>query len=212
MPSFINLTGQKFGRLEVLERDENDKQNKPLWLCRCDCKNEVIVSGAHLKSGNTQSCGCLQREKATKHGHRKNGKQTGFYTIWINMIQRCTNPKHKSYKYYGGRGITVCDEWLIFSNFERDMGSNWKPGLTIERKDKNGNYCEENCKWATMKEQTRNKRNNCYVTYKEKRWLFVELCEEHNMPYGVVYHRYYNYGWTLEASLTTPVGQRRKKS
>lgn len=214
MPKLIDLTGQRFGRLEVIKRVGNDKWGDSRWLCQCDCKNKVIVLGYNLKKGNTKSCGCLYNEgNNIKHGHKKNGKGTGIYRSWDGMIQRCTNPNTKGYHNYGGRGITVCDRWLhSFANFLKDMIKGWKPGFTIERKDKNGNYCKDNCKWATRKQQARNRRDNLCIPYNGKIRLFVELCEEYNMPRNLVYDRFYRYGWTLEDALTTPVGQRRKKS
>ncbi len=211
MSKVIDLIEQQFGRLIVLQRADNSKRGQSRWLCRCDCGKKIIIQGGNLKNGHTKSCGCLRKEIMTKHGHIKRGIKDGFYQSWQNMKDRCTNPNHKYYKDYGGRGITVCGEWLhSFSNFKRD-NLDWKPGLTIERKDKNGNYCPENCKWATRKEQGRNKRNNRYETYKGKRWLFIELCKEHNISYHIVYNRYYGLGWTLEDALTIPIGQRRKK-
>lgn len=212
MPKFIDLTGREFGRLEVLERAENDKRGNSRWLCRCDCKNELIVRSDHLKSGGIKSCGCLNREITTKHGHAKNNKKTGFYQSWQDMIQRCINPNYVGYKYYGGNGITVCDEWLTFENFERDMWLDWKPGLTLEREKNWIGYNKKNCRWATRKEQSRNKRDTLYVPYEGKQRLFVELCEEYNMPYYIVYNRYYRLDWTLEEALTTPVKKYKKRS
>ncbi len=210
MSKLIVLTKQKFGRLRVLKWTGKDKWGKSLWLCRCDCGKEKIILGRHLKSGDTQSCGCLQKEKVTKHGHNKRGKITRTYRSWQSMKDRCTNPNNENYKNYGGRRITVCKRWMKFENFLEDMGKSWKPGLTIEREDNDGNYCLENCRWATNAEQNKNKRNNRYETYAGKNRLFVELCREHNMPRKIVYNRFYNYGWTLKEALTTPIRGRRK--
>lgn len=213
-----DLTGQQFGRLTVIRRDGSNKWRISLWLCRCTCGNEKIVVAGNLNRGDTKSCGCLQKETRkingyrTVHGHSQKGKVTGEYISWCNMIQRCINPKHKYWKNYGGRGITVCDEWRCsFPNFDRDS-PNWKQGLTIERKDKDGNYCPDNCRWATRKEQARNKRNSLYVPYKMKQQLLIELCEEHNIPYKLVWDRIHRYGWSIEEALIIPTGQRRKES
>lgn len=213
----IDLTGQKFGRLVVIKRVENDKYGNHRWLCQCDCKHEVIVLGFNLKTGHTKSCGCLQKEKtierSTKHGHKKNGKPTREYKSWADMIQRCTNPNDQQWKDYGGRNIKVCKRWLGkdgFIHFIADMGR-CPLGCTLERRKNKKGYYLDNCKWATPKEQARNRRNNRYEMYKGKNRLFVELCEEYNMPYMVVYNRFYNYGWTLEEALTTLVGQRRTR-
>lgn len=216
MSKFINLIGQRFGRLTVIQWAGKDKWGHSKWLCRCDCnnKNEIIVSGNHLKSGHTKSCGCLHKEKAKinaiKHGHCKNRKATGFYESWHSMIQRCTNPNNKDYKDYGGRGITVCEEWMEFPNFERD-NLGWEPGLTIERDNNELGYFPGNCYWGNRTEQNRNKRSNLYVPYRGENRLLIELCEEYNMPYHVVWDRIYRYGWSPEKALTTPVRKKEKR-
>ncbi len=216
MRRFSDLTGQEFGRLFVLERAENNKWGNLRWLCQCNylAKKKIIVHGSDLKKGHTKSCGCLQKEKlierSTKHGCTKNKEKTREYISWTNMIQRCTNSNHPRWEDYGGRGITVCEEWMKFANFLEDMGE--RPnGKSIERVKNSLGYFKENCKWATPREQNRNSRHNCYVIYQGKRWLFVELCEKHNMPRKVVYGRYYHYGWTLKEALTILVGQYRNK-
>jgi hypothetical protein len=217
MSKFIDLTRQKFGRLEVLKRVENNKQNKPQWLCQCNCGNKSIVSGGNLKNGSVRSCGCLQKEKViinninkTIHSHCRNRKSTGFYNSWHQIIQRCTNPNNEAYHNYGGRGIIVCKRWLKFENFLKDMIKRWKPGLQIERRNNNKGYYKKNCKWATRKQQARNRRDNLYVSYNGENRLFVELYEEHNMPRKIVHNRFYNYGWTIRRALTTPVKKRSK--
>ena len=133
MSRFIDLTGERFGRLVVLKRVANNKHEQSMWACKCDCGKEKIILGYHLKSGDTKSCGCLAREqliqRSTKHGHHKNGKSSKIYAVWAEMIQRCTNPNHKAYHNYGGRGIKVCSRWKKFENFLKDMGIS-ENGLT----------------------------------------------------------------------------------
>ena len=143
-----DLTGQNFGRLIVIKRVENDKSGNHRWLCRCDCGKEKVIRGSDLKNGHTKSCGCLK----IKHGHTKNGKPDGIYKSWHDIIQRCTNPNCSNYKDYGGRGIMVCEEWLDFLNFEKDMIKGWKPGLTLERENNELGYDKENCEWITVQE------------------------------------------------------------
>ncbi len=213
MHKFIDLSEQRFGKLTVLKRAENSKNGLVRLLCRCDCGKEKIVQYGNLKNGHTQSCGCLNIEKiiqrSTKHGHY-NDKT---YQSWKSIIQRCTNQSYNYWKDYGGRGITVCKRWSGkngFIHFLEDMGERPR-GKSIDRKNNNKNYCKSNCRWATRSQQQRNKRNNCYVTYEGKRWLLVELCEEFNMPYRLVYNRYYNGDWTLEDALITPVKKRKKR-
>ena len=160
------LTGERFTRLTVLgEALEKDNRGNVRWICRCSCGNFLKANGNNLRSGHTQSCGCLRKEIAselkanTKHGlsHDKNGKITKLYAIWTTMKQRCHNSNTKQYKYYGARGIKVCDEWkndyMNFYNWA--MKNGYREGLTIDRIDVNGNYEPDNCEWVTKSENTR---------------------------------------------------------
>lgn len=155
----IDLTGQRFGRLTVLERAEN-KGAYVCWKCRCDCGIEKIIAGYCLKSGKTQSCGCLQIER-TAEAHTTHGKyHTRLHGIWTDMKARCNNPNRKAYKDYGGRGITVCEEWHnSFETFyEWAMANGYSDDLTIDRIDNDKGYSPDNCRWATMADQNKNKR------------------------------------------------------
>jgi hypothetical protein len=150
---FYDLTGQRFGRLEVLKFYGKAKTGHSLWLCDCDCGNEKIVAGQRLRNGSTQSCGCICRP----HG----SAGTPEYEIWKGMNQRCSNPKHISYSYYGGRGISVSRRWQGrngFQNFIADMGRRPTPQHSIDRRDNDGDYCAANCRWATKQEQVLNRR------------------------------------------------------
>ncbi|KKM98992.1 hypothetical protein LCGC14_1152420 [marine sediment metagenome] len=209
----IDLVGQKFGRLVVLQFIDKNKWRSSFWLCRCDCGKEKIILGDSLKNGDTKSCGCLNIEKLTKHGHcNKNGKSSEIYAIWQSMIQRCTNPNHKAYYNYGGRGITVCKRWKnSFENFFKDMGESPK-GYSIDRIDNDDNYCKSNCRWVTRKEQMRNTRRNRLITHKKKTQCLIEWAEETKIPYPTLWQRIFKLGWSIEKALTIPVQKRKKAS
>lgn len=160
----LNLTGKCFGRLTVIKLlAVRDKNGSRLWECTCTCGRTKSILGGSLRSGHTQSCGCLQAEKAkqcnTTHG--KSG--SNIYAVWCDIHARCYNENNKSYKDYGGRGISVAQEWHKFSTFYSDMGEPSK-GYTIERKDNDGDYCKDNCTWIPKELQGSNKRNNVLVT------------------------------------------------
>lgn len=160
----IDLTDMKFGRLSVKGRAGFD--GKTLWHCLCDCGEERVVRGTHLRSGRQVSCGCQRADTArlqmTKHGNSPRSGISRTYSIWQNMVARCTNPNNDNWQHYGGRGITVCDHWLSFENFLRDMGD-VPIKATLDRIDTNGEYSLSNCRWTDWATQMRNKRNNVWV-------------------------------------------------
>lgn len=161
MPTFKDITGQRFGRLIALRR--NGKALKGIksacvpWLCQCDCGKTVTVPGGSLRSGHTQSCGCVG--KNFRHGHSPKHKPTPTYISWRSMLHRCYNPNIASYKYYGALGISVCVEWMEFKTFLSDMGER-PSGKTLDRIDPFKNYERSNCRWATPMEQRHNWRQH----------------------------------------------------
>jgi hypothetical protein len=206
MGKMIDLTGQRFGRLEVISPAFKDKRNQWHWSCKCGCGNTKTISGRSLVNGNTRSCGCLHSEKIrklmTKHGFSK----TRLEQVRNDMQKRCYNPKRSSYKWYGGRGITVCEEWRTnpASFYTWAIESGYEEHLTIERIDVNGNYCPENCKWVTQKEQKNNQRSNHLITYKGKTRTMAKWSEITGISYSTLRSRQRS-GWSDEKTIETPI-------
>ena len=162
MRPLSNLIGKKFGRLLVISR--NQRTNNTFWDCVCDCGNLAVITAGNLKNGHTQSCGCLNSEmsRARVLSHGKCGSTE--YSTWRQMISRCTVKTNHAFKDYGGRGISVCKEWMSFHAFYADMGD--KPhGTSIDRIDNNKGYSPDNCRWADKFQQARNTRANVFITH-----------------------------------------------
>lgn len=153
---FIDLTGQRFGRLTVIQRVENSKAGMVRWLCRCDCGNTTITTTAHLRDGHTKSCGCLGLEHATRAKIKHGQANTPLYRVFRSMHNRCELNTCKGFKWYGAKGIKVCDQWKEFQPFmDWALSHGYKKGLTIDRIDPNKDYCPENCEWVTRSENSR---------------------------------------------------------
>lgn len=208
-----DLSNKKFGRLRVIERAENrvtkGGNTKVMWKCQCDCGKSVIVSASDLKSGDTRSCGCFHKELLSSMAKTHGLSKSKIRTVWRNMIARCENPKCSAYKNYGGRGITVCQEWHDLETFAKwafENGYDENAGhkeCTIERKDVNGNYEPSNCVWVSMKEQSRNRRNNNIIEYNGEKKTIAEWAEVVGITYSGLRNRIYERGWSIEKAITT---------
>lgn len=204
----IDLTGQRFNRWTVIRRSENTPQGQARWLCRCDCGTQRTLKSIVIRRGASRSCGCLQSEtttaRSTKHGHSQAGRISPTYHTWSGMLARCKNKNNKSYPRYGGAGITVCESWLSFENFLADMGE--KPsGKSLDRIDTSLGYTADNCRWATAKQQARNKNNNRLIAFQGETRSLIEWADHLGMKQSTLSYRINTAGWPIEKALATPV-------
>lgn len=205
-----NLSGKRFGRLFVtdnFERRKTKSGSRIYWECQCDCGNKVYVSGSSLRIGKTKSCGCYQREWA-KQKHTKDGLSgTRLYKIWVGMNQRCFNPNNSAWNHYGGRGISVCDEWAktydgFIAFYEWSIKNGYSDLLTIERIDVHKDYSPNNCKWETWKKQKLNTTNTVRINYLGKQVPLITVCRELGINYSTAITRMKN-GCSTEDILST---------
>ncbi len=198
-----DITGQRFGRLLVESIAGSTARKQLLWNCRCDCGVQKIISGNSLRMGKTVSCGCFRREILSTSGIKHGGSSLRAFRAWQEMLRRCRDPNRPAYKDYGGRGIDIATRWLDFTEFLADMGE-CPPGLTLERKNVNGNYEHGNCEWATKKAQSRNTRRTIYVEAFGQRVKLIDVCERFGVGRALVGDRINVLGWSVETALTTP--------
>ncbi len=204
-PKVKDISGQRFGRLTAIKYAGKSKGKQTLWECKCDCGKTVIVHQQNLNNGHTTSCGCynidciIEREQT--HGETK----TRLYNIWHDMIYRCYGQKHDSYKDYGAKGVTVCDEWKNSFETFRDWAyqNGYSENLTIDRIDNTGNYCPENCRWATDIQQANNTSRNLVFTVDGYTDTLANLCRKYDIPYSLAHSRVYR-KWDIKKALTTP--------
>ena len=191
MSSGLDLTNQKFGKLTVIGKGVFAEKAKT-WECLCECGNTKFVKTGNLRSGSTQSCGCIRKERLQKNNPRTTHglALTPTYVSWQAMKTRCTNPRYKHYYNYGGRGITFPESWNKFENFLADMGE--RPAeYTLERIDNDKGYSKENCKWASRKEQAANTRTAKRLTYNNKTMCMLDWSRELKIPYDHIKNGYH---------------------
>ena len=205
MRKLVDLTGQRFGRLTVIERTASTNKNAK-WLCRCDDGNYVSVFGMDLKSGKTQSCGCIHSEQLAQRNYKHGLSDNKLCDIWRSMKERCYNPHFEQYNDYGGRGIMVCPEWLhdFQAFYDWAMANGYADNLSIDRINNNGNYEPSNCRWATRQEQANNKRSNHLLTFNGKTQTLSQWSQEVHIKSHTLLARLKR-GWSVEKTLTTPV-------
>lgn len=200
-----DLTGKRFGKLVVVSRapdkdcsTENRNRKRAMWNCVCDCGKETVKSGDNLRNGHTNSCGCIRYKHLMS--------RTRLYSIWRGIIERCTNKNHVFFHRYGGRGITVCDEWstdfVPFMQWSYENG--YSEGLTIDRIDNDGDYSPDNCRWVTMKVQRNNASTNKNLTFNGKTMNVTQWADELEVSRQALYSRLKK-GWSVEETLSIPV-------
>lgn len=199
-----DLTGMRSGRLVVRRYHGRNPGGEHLWECVCDCGSISLVQRSNITNGHTLSCGCLKREKATKHG----GSDTRLYRIWSHMRTRCNKEYDDGYHLYGGRGVSVCPEWESFPAFLKWAKSNgYEDDLTLDRIDTNGDYEPSNCRWATVQEQNQNKRNSILITKDGVTKNLMDWAEELGIHHETIRGRI-RMGWPEEDWLIPPKWRR----
>jgi len=201
--------GHKFGKLTVLQLCGANGKGLNEFLFLCECGTQKVMTGERVFFGHTKSCGCIMKgykgTKRTYHGLTG----TKIYRTWRNMISRCDRPNRKDYANYGGRGIKVCERWYVLEHFLQDMGEP-EEGFSIDRIDVNGNYCPENCRWATNKFQVRNRRTTLMLSYNGIDMALADWAEKVNLPYTTLFSRYKR-GWPVHRILTEPYHAEKQK-
>lgn len=209
MGKLINLTGKTFGRLTVISRAEHPSRHV-YWICSCSCGKIKTIRGGHLNDGRIVSCGCFNQQYV--HGESSGGEITKEYSSWVHIKGRCLNTNHERYHKYGGRGIKICARWLeSYENFLSDMGRAPSSSHTVDRKDNDGPYSPDNCRWATNIEQQNNRGDTVRVDFKGQQIPLAVLCRQFG---GIVKSNVANWrikaGWTVLKSVTTPAKPKKK--
>lgn len=201
VPRVTSLVGNKYGKLTVDSfHHVSEKHGHSYWLCSCECGNKTVARGSHLKSGNITSCGCARGT------HRESS--TRLYHVWISMRDRCSNVNNPAYKRYGGRGIFVCGEWDSDYECFREWALNngYSPDLSIDRRDNDGPYTPQNCRWATPREQANNTRRTRFIEYCGVTMSVSEWARHLGLNQSTLSMRINTYNWPLEKALGKKVG------
>jgi len=207
MTARVELQGKKFGRWTVL-RYARSRRGAAMWVCKCKCGVEREIPTGNLRSGGSTSCGCFQREVTSKRATKHKQSFHPIYRCWVGMKDRCSNKSTMCFKDYGGRGIKVCDRWLAdFWNFWDDMAPGWRPNLSIDRIDVNGNYEPGNCRWATQSEQMRNTRNCKIIETPLGKMTLAEAAERSGLSVTTIKYRVFS-NWPKDL-LLDPTRRRR---
>ena len=203
----IDLTGQHIGKLTVLSRAENDGHGNACWYCVCDCGNTVTIRGAHLRSGNTRSCGCLEKEADNKRNYRHGKWSSRIYRIYYHMRDRCYNRNSVSYPFYGGRGISISKEWNTFEKFYSwAIESGYTDQMTIDRINVHNGYSPENCRWIPIEEQASNTTRSHTITIGSESKTVNEWAQETGLNRSTILSRLKN-GWSPEDAVLKPKGR-----
>lgn len=205
MTAVVDMSGRRIGSLLVLSRVPGKQpRGHAHWLCACDCGAKVEVIGHDLRSGHVRSCGCFRKGVLASSGYKHGGALSPEWRVWSDMVRRCTDPRVAAFVNYGGRGISVCNRWLSFENFRDDMGER-KPGMTLERKDVNGNYEPGNCEWIPAALQARNTRRTVRVSLDGGETVCLKVaCERLGVSYSRTLDRINKLGWTFERAIREP--------
>lgn len=194
----------KYGRLTAIREVEGTSYSRRV-SCVCDCGNKIIVNLNALLSGNTKSCGCLKQELLLESKASHGLSATPLYSVWGSIKDRCLNTNCKSYKNYGGRGISICGQWVdnFHLFYKWAMNAGYKPGLTIERVNNDKSYCPENCTFIPLSKQSKNRRNLNFITFKDRTKTISSWAREIGISRESLRDRFKN-GWGIEEALTTP--------
>jgi hypothetical protein len=208
----IDRIGERHGRLLIVGREVklSGSKNRVFWICQCDCGSMTSVVNDWIANGGTRSCGCLGRERAKEASKTHGMTKTKLHRAWMNMRNRCTNPNSNQWHNYGGRGITVCDRWSSFEAFASDVGEPPSPRHSLDRIDNERGYEPGNVRWATSRQQGRNRRGLIPVELNGKTVCLTEACEAAGLPLHTVYTRIFRHHWSMADALSKPV--RRKQA